>query len=189
MDQESIVNLAKEYCKWHHRGQFRKRNHEAYYNHPFQVAEILEKYGYSDTVTQCIALLHDIVEDSEMKVKEIGEKFGYEIANGLYILSRNTIGHRTKELLDSSMKEEIDNFSDEELYKMRISFARRKVKRVKIADMIHNTKDLNSLTEEGAKRKVKDAQEFYIPLGKKVAPEMVKELERNVENYCKVYSS
>jgi len=153
MDQRSIVDLAKEYCKWYHRGQFRKRNHESYYKHPFGVAEILDKYGYSDVVTQCIALLHDVVEDSEMRVREIGEKFGYEISNGLYILSRNTIGHRTKELLDNSISQSVEEFSDEELYKMRISFARRKVKRVKIADMIHNTKDLDSLTEEGVKRK------------------------------------
>jgi len=183
----SLKDLAKEYCKWYHRGQYRKGSHEPYYKHPFQVAEILEEYGYSDPVTQCIALLHDVVEDSEMKVREIGEKFGYEIANGLYILSKNTIGSRTKELLNNSMEEEIENFSDEELYKMRISFARRKVKRVKIADMIHNTRDLNSLDEEGIRKKIKDAEEFYIPLGRKVAPEMVKELEKNIKNYCKIH--
>ena len=72
-----------------------------------------------------------------------------------------------------------------EEYKQRLSFARNKVQRVKIADMIDNTKDLIELPEEYAKRKVKDAEEFYIPLGKEVAPEMTKELIKNIEEYKK----
>jgi len=187
MEEKRLIQLAKEYCKHYHEGQIRKGSGEPYYKHPFEVAEILDRYGYSDAVTQCIALLHDIVEDSEMNVRQIGENFGYEIANGLYVLSKNTINSDTKEFLDNSMlNKNIENFSDEELYKMRMSFARRKVKRVKIADMIHNTKDLASLNPSGRERKLKDAREFYIPLGKKVAPLMIKKLEANIDNYCRL---
>lgn len=184
MEDKKLIRLAKKYCKHYHEGQIRKGSGEPYYKHPFRVAEILDSYGYSDSVTQCIALLHDIVEDSETKVREIGEIFGYEIANGLYILSKNTINSDTRYLLDNSMVQDVENFSDEELYKMRIAFSRRKVKRVKIADMIHNTSDLIALNPSGRERKIKDAREFYIPLGKKVAPLMVRELEKNIMNYC-----
>jgi len=186
MEDKRLIQLAREYCKHYHNGQIRKGSGEPYYKHPFQVAEILDNYGYSDPVTQCIALLHDVVEDSEMNVRQIGENFGYEIANGLYVLSKNTINQNTKEFLDNSMSREVEEFSDEELYKMRMSFARRKVKRVKIADMIHNTKDLASLNPSGRERKIKDARDFYIPLGRKVAPLMIKELEKNIDNYCKL---
>src|SRR6056297_2016393 len=96
MQKKDLINLAKEYCKYYHKGQFRKRDNEQYYKHPFEVARILEKYGYSDTTTQCIALLHDVIEDSEMRIKEIQEVFGYEISNGVYVLSRNTIGLEKK---------------------------------------------------------------------------------------------
>lgn len=186
MEEKRLIQLAKEYCKHYHKGQIRKGSGEPYYKHPFEVAEILDNYGYSDAVTQCIALLHDIVEDSEMNVREIGENFGYEIANGLYVLSKNTINSDTKQFLDNSMSLAVEEFSDEELYKMRMSFARRKVKRVKIADMVHNTKDLASLNPSGVKRKINDARNFYIPLGKKVAPLMIKELEKNIDNYVRL---
>ena len=133
MEDKKRIELAKEYCQHYHEGQFRKGSNEPFHTHPFEVAEILNKYGYSDPVTQCIALLHDVVEDSEMVVKEVGERFGYEVANGIYVLSKNTINSDTKEFLNNSMlNNNVEDFSDDELYKMRISFARRKVKRVKI---------------------------------------------------------
>lgn len=50
--------------------------------------------------------------------------------------------------------------------------------------MIHNTQDLVSLTKPGSiDRKINDAEHFYIPMGKEIAPLMVGELERNLENY------
>ncbi|HKL23903.1 MAG TPA: HD domain-containing protein [Candidatus Nanoarchaeia archaeon] len=185
MESEKLIKLAKKYCKYYHKGQTRKRDGSPFYRHPFRVAEILKKYKYSDYITQCIALLHDVVEDCEVRIREIHEIFGFEIANGVYILSKNTIKNYTKESLDCSMIMDISNFSDDDLYKMRIAFARRKIKRVKIADMIHNTIDLDTLSEKTIKRKIKNAKEFYIPMGKKIAPEMVKELEKNIQNYTK----
>ena len=54
------------------------------------------------------------------------------------------------------------------------------MKRVKIADMIHNTQDLVSLKPEGIGRKINDAEHFYITMGRKVAPLMIKKLEHNL---------
>ena len=81
------------------------------------------------------------------------------------------------------MSVDTSTFSEEQLYKARLSFARRKAKRVKIADIIHNTQDLVSLKPEGIERKIRDSEDFYIPMGKKIAPLMVKELEKNIEDY------
>lgn len=168
-----MIELAKEYCKHYHKGQVRTTNNHPFYTHPFSVADILSKYGYDDSITQIIAYLHDAVEDTFIRMDDIQEIFGYEISNGVYVLSRN------KGKLKDGRK------LNREEYKMRLSFARNKIKRVKIADMIDNTKDLSSLIQNSADLKIKDANEFYIPTGKEIAPIMIKELIDNINNYKK----
>ncbi len=183
MESTSLVDLALEYCQHFHDGQFRKGSNNPYSTHPIAVAGILEKYGYSDVVTQCIALLHDVVEDTDVITREIKERFGYEIANGVFILSKNTINSATFKSLEVALSTDIAlNF--EQVYKVRIALARETVQRVKIADMIHNTQDLVSLKKpESIEKKLHDATHFYIPLGERVAPLMVKELKHNLDNY------
>ncbi len=183
MEDQTLVNLAFDYCKHFHDGQFRKGSNLPYHTHPIAVAGILNRFGYSDTATQCIALLHDVVEDTEVITREIKERFGYEIANGVFILSRNTIGSDTFSHLNTALPDGVI-LNVEQVYKLRLSFARETVQRVKIADMIHNTQDLISLNKPASiERKLHDATGFYIPLGKRVAPLMVRELERNILDY------
>ena len=184
MEGEQLIKLAHDYGKHFHDGRFRKGSNLPYHTHPLAVAKILDRFGYSDYVTQCIALLHDVVEDTEVITGEIKDRFGYEIANGVFVLSKNTIRKPAVDLIQSISNK--TNFSSEELYKIRLSFARETVQRVKIADIIHNTQDLISLKPEGIERKIDDAEDFYIPMGKNVAPLMIKELEQNLENYKKL---
>lgn len=181
MEGELLIALAREYSKHFHNGQFRKGSNLPYHTHPLVVAKILDRYGYSDYVTQCIALLHDVVEDTEVITGEIKERFGYEIANGVFILSKNTIKEPAIDLIQRVSGK--TGSTSEQLYKIRLSFARETVQRVKIADMIHNTQDLVSLKPEGIERKIADAENFYLPMGRIVAPLMVRELEENIENY------
>ena len=186
MEGAQLVQLAKEYCKHYHDGQFRKGSNLPDHTHPIAVAKILERFGYSDYITQCIALLHDVVEDTKVITGEIKERFGYEIANGVFVLSKNTINADTVDTVGKALHIDVNTYSEEQLYKARLSFGRRKVKRIKIADMIHNTQDLISLKPEGIERKIRDAEQFYIPMGRNVAPLMVKELELNLDNYRKL---
>jgi len=51
--------------------------------------------------------------------------------------------------------------------------------------MIDNTKDLESILPLSIEKKIAEANDLYIPLGRKVAPIMVHELEQNIENYFK----
>ncbi|MEM1135687.1 MAG: HD domain-containing protein [Bacteroidota bacterium] len=186
MNNKKLIELAKKYCEHFHDGQFRKGSNLPYHTHPIEVASILEKFGYADTITQCIALLHDVVEDTNIITGEIKERFGYEIANGVFVLSKNTISNETIEWLDRSLSLNISNLSEAQQYKLRLSFSRRKIRRVKIADMIHNTQDLVSLSKPGSiEKKISDAEEFYIPMGRKIAPIMIKELEKNITDYNK----
>ena len=171
------IELAKKYCIHYHEGQFRKSSNQPYHTHPFAVAEMLERHGYGDPVTQCIALLHDAVEeverveDSEIRMDEIQRKFGYEISNGVCILSKNEGRMRNGEQLSHGD------------YIQRLFRAEENIKRVKIADVIDNTRDLQALSQAGIEEKIRDAEEYYIPWGIEIAPIMVKELAGNITNY------
>lgn len=165
------IELAREYCTHFHKGQFRKGSNLPYHTHPIAVAELLAKYGYNDLVSQCIAYLHDTVEDSQIRMDEIQDTFGFEIANGVYILSKNKGKMRDGKKLKH------------EDYVQRLFWARNKIKRVKIADMIENTKDLQTLPTNSILKKITDATEVYIPWGQTIAPIMIKELIMNIENY------
>jgi hypothetical protein len=61
-----------------HAGQSRKSG-EAFVNHPIEVALILAEL-HMDTPTLKAALLHDVVEDSEVTLEEVRKRFGDEVA-------------------------------------------------------------------------------------------------------------
>ena len=165
------IELAQDSCKHYHKGNFRKGSNEQFYVHPFNVAKILRTWGYHDVVTQCIAYLHDTVEDTSLTIDQINDIWGYEIADGVYVLSRN----KGKSSKGSKLT------SDE--YLQRLGFARNKIKRVKIADIIDNTRDLQNLKVESIQKKISDGENFFIPWGNEIAPLMVRELETNILNY------
>src|SRR3989338_3140093 len=94
MDQNLVV-LAEDYCRHFHEQQRRRGgNQEPYASHPFAVRDILVKHGYDDPETQVIALLHDVIEDTELgqRKDEIEKRFGTIVYECVYILSNNTVG-------------------------------------------------------------------------------------------------
>lgn len=181
MIEDELIKLARVYCERYHNGQTR-RGGLPYATHPIAVAEILERYGYTDRITQCMALLHDVVEDTSIIKTEIYQTFGSEIATGVFILSRNTLNPLSIDLINRIIPA-ASQLSEESFYKLRLSTARKTTQRVKIADMIHNTTDLVNLRPTGVKRKINDARSFYLPMGEIIAPIMVKELIKNIEAY------
>lgn len=188
---QNLVALAEQYCLHFHQGQTRKGgNQPPYAIHPFSVRDILVKYGYDDEETQSIALLHDTIEDTELgqRKDEIEKRFGTVVYEGVYVLSKNTPGKHSQELLplfESLGLQLVDQNGTltPQAYKARILFSRDTIKRVKIADTIHNTNSLPDLSKAGIERKLHDAETFYIPLGRYVAPVMIGELETNIANY------
>src|SRR5829696_1206924 len=62
-----------------HEGQQRASG-EDFINHPFGVAKICAEL-HLDEEALAAALLHDVVEDTETTIEEVGEEFGPEIAH------------------------------------------------------------------------------------------------------------
>ncbi|MCX6768091.1 MAG: HD domain-containing protein [Candidatus Micrarchaeota archaeon] len=170
------VRLAKAYSRKAHEGQYRMSG-PPFITHPRGVAKILARHGYGDRSTQVTAYLHDAFEQGRsVSLEEVGKLFGAGVAKNVFLLSRTTReGGRGK----LGRKE----------YLRRLSLAPAAVKRVKIADAIHNSRDLELVDAKNRKRLVRDAESHYIPWGKKDAPSMARELEGNIERYRQIAAS
>lgn len=81
MYQEALKFIAKK-----HAGQ-KRRNGNPYIIHPIRVSQEV----HSDT-EKVVALLHDVVEDTETTVEEISQVFGHEVA-----LAVEALTHRDDE--------------------------------------------------------------------------------------------
>jgi guanosine-3',5'-bis(diphosphate) 3'-pyrophosphohydrolase len=74
----SVIDAAYAVAAEAHATQ-RRDNGDPYITHPVAVADILANYRL-DTASIATGLLHDVIEDTSVKLPEIQTKFGGEIA-------------------------------------------------------------------------------------------------------------
>ena len=163
------IALAKYMSIFWHQGQTREISGEPYCHHPEAVVQLLLRHGYCDETTICAGYLHDSLEMSLLDPNTIENELGYEVANGVIILSQKV----------NFWKFEMTR----EEYLWRLDGASDEIKRIKISDVIHNTLDLEHLPQDSIEKKMTESKEFYIPWGKAVAPIMVLDLEKNIAVY------
>ena len=151
----------------HHAGQMRKSG-EPFISHPLEVAMILAGLNL-DTATLQAAILHDVVEDSTVSLKEVRTRFGDEVAalvDGVTKLGR---------IKFSSLAEA----QSQNLRKMLIAMAKDiRVILIKLADRLHNMRTLAALPEEKQRQKAIETMEIYAPLAHRLGISSIKwELE------------
>jgi GTP diphosphokinase / guanosine-3',5'-bis(diphosphate) 3'-diphosphatase len=161
------VQRAYEFAEASHRGQLRKSG-DPFIEHPLGVAHILADLGM-DTTTLVSALLHDVVEDTDLGLDEVREDFGDEVAaivDGLTKLEK--IEYRSRE------QEQAEN-----VRKMIVAMARDiRVLIIKLADRLHNMRTLDSLPRRKQEEKATETLEIYGPLAHRLGIFQIKwELE------------
>ena len=164
-----LTGLDEAYAFAHeaHAGQSRKSG-EPFVNHPIEVALVLAEL-HMDTATLKAALLHDTVEDSDVTLGEIRERFGDEVA----------------ELVDGVTKlgkiefESMSEAQSNNLRKMLIAMAKDiRVILIKLADRLHNMRTLAALPEERRLDKARETMDIYAPLAHRLGISSIKwELE------------
>ena len=86
-ERSALVRRAYEVASEAHAGQTRNASGgRPYIDHPVAVAAQLVEHGFSDEVLAA-ALLHDVVEDSELEVPDIREAGGSRVAELVAVLS------------------------------------------------------------------------------------------------------
>ena len=80
IERSDLVKDALETARRAHAGQLRRGSDGLpYIDHPLAVAERLVKHRHGDEVLAA-ALLHDVVENSEIEAAEVRERFGERVA-------------------------------------------------------------------------------------------------------------
>lgn len=163
----ALIDRALRYSAAAHRGQ-KRMSGEDFVEHSIAVASILAGF-LVDTTSICAALLHDVVEDSDLSTEDIAREFGAETAalvDGLTKISSLTFR--------SSAEEQSENYR-----KLLLSVAKdARVIIIKLADRLHNMRTLEHLPEHRRKRIATETREIYAPLAHRFGMANVKaELE------------
>lgn len=149
--KESIVRTAYAFAKKAHEGVTRASG-EPYFSHPLAVAKTVHDWNL-DEASIAVALLHDVVEDTDITVKDIAKEFGDEIAelvDGVTKLKRFTYG---------------ENPDAENMRKLVLSFGRDlRVILVKLADRYHNMRTLQYKSPEKQRETAWETIEIYAPI-------------------------
>ncbi len=143
----------------------RRDNGEPYITHPLAVADILAGYRL-DTASIATGLLHDVVEDTPVKLPDIESRFGHEIA-GLV----DGVTKLTRLELQSDRTKQAENFR-----KLVLAISRDiRVLLVKLADRLHNMRTLHYVREpERRQRIARETMDIYAPLAERIGMEAVK---------------
>ena len=151
------IREALEYGEAAHLGQFRKSG-EPYISHPIAVAHVLTSL-HLDVQAIIAALLHDVIEDTDITLEQIASRFGKPVAQLVDGVSKlDKIEFETREDADA------ENFR-----KMLLAMARDvRVILIKLADRLHNMRTLGSMSAEKSLRIARETMDVYAPIANRL---------------------
>ena len=151
------VRVAIEFSRAAHQGQMRQSG-DPYVSHPIAVARILTPL-HIDAQAIIAALLHDVVEDTEVTSEQVAEKFGKPVAELVDGLSK----------LDRIRFETREDAQAENFRKMLLAMARDvRVILIKLADRLHNMRTLDSMAVDKRERIARETMEIYAPIANRL---------------------
>lgn len=131
----------------------RRKSGEPYIIHPIEVARIcVEEIGLGPTAVVC-ALLHDVVEDTDVSLKEIHDQFGGPVAlivDGLTKLDG----------LHDSESPQAENLTKV----LRTMLSDVRVVLIKMADRLHNLRTIKSMAPHKQLKIAAETSTIYAPL-------------------------
>ena len=132
---EKLIRKAFKMANEAHKGM-RRKSGDPYIVHPLEVAVIVsEEIGLGVTSTVC-AILHDVVEDTDLTIEDIENAFGEKTASiidGLTKIS-GVFDKESNSLQAENFRKMLLTLSDD----VRVIF-------IKLADRLHNMRTLGSL--------------------------------------------
>jgi GTP diphosphokinase / guanosine-3',5'-bis(diphosphate) 3'-diphosphatase len=147
------VKEAYRFSDEMHLGQVRKSG-EPYISHPIAVAEICADWKL-DAQAIMAALLHDVMEDQDVKKDELIERFGAPVAHLVDGLSK-----LEKIEFQSQIEAQAENFR-----KMLLAMASDvRVILIKLADRLHNMRTLDVMAPSKKRRIAGETMEVYVPI-------------------------
>ncbi|WP_028109327.1 bifunctional GTP diphosphokinase/guanosine-3',5'-bis pyrophosphate 3'-pyrophosphohydrolase [Ferrimonas futtsuensis] len=169
LDPEQVENLTRAYitARDAHDGQTRSSG-EPYITHPVAVTRILAEMRL-DYETLAAALMHDVIEDTELTKEDLAEQFGPSVAELVEGVSK----------LDKLKFRDKKEAQAENFRKMVLAMVQDiRVILIKLADRTHNMRTLGSLRPDKRRRIARETLEIYAPIANRLGIHNIKnELE------------
>ncbi len=153
-----LILKAYEFADSKHKNQLRKSG-EPYIIHPLQVAYILATIELDES-TICAALLHDVVEDTDITHEDIINEFGQEIADMVDGVTK--LGKLQQ--YTTLQEQQVEDYR-----KMFLAMGKDiRVILIKLADRLHNMRTLKYLTRDRQIANAKETMDLYAPLANRL---------------------
>ena len=170
---EEMIARAFQLSYESHKNDFRASG-EPYFSHPYEVALIVASEIPLDDISVASALLHDVVEDTEISLDFLAKEFSREVSDivdGVTKIGGVFKGH--------------DISQAENYRKLLLSMVKDvRVILVKFADRLHNIRTLEFVSPQKQRRIAKETLEIYAPFAHRFGLGRVKwELEDQAFKY------
>ena len=141
-----------------HDGQKRKSG-EPYVHHPIEVAKIVSKDIGLDYVSIASALLHDVVEDTDITLNDLNQSVGEEISKIVDGLTKI-----------STLKKNEDYSVQAENYRKMLLTLHNDIRviLIKLADRLHNMRTIEFLSKSKQDQMASESIYIYAPLAHRV---------------------
>ena len=150
---EDMIRRAFRLSYWAHRNDWRESG-EKYVSHPLRVATIVARDIGLDDTSVAAALLHDVVEDTELSLDLIRDEFGDTMATIIDGLTK------IEGVFSSQKLGQAEN-----VRKLMLSMASDlRVILVKFADRLHNMRTIEALPKKKQLQKASETKELFAPL-------------------------
>ena len=158
------IKKAYEVAEKAHKGQLRQSG-DPYISHPVSVAIILVDLGM-DTDCLCAALLHDVVEDTDVTLGTLSRQFGEDVAvmvNGVTKLGQVPLVTKEEQQAENIRKMLLAMNED-----IRVII-------IKLADRLHNMRTLDFKSDARRREISLETMEIYAPIAHRLGIRAVKE--------------
>lgn len=164
---EALIRKAFELANEAHRGM-RRKSGELYIFHPIAVSRIVASEIGLGVTSVAAALLHDVVEDTDINLTDLESLFGPKVASIVDGLTK------LEGVFDQNASLQAENFR-----KLLVSMIEDvRVILIKLADRLHNMRTLDSMPEHKQYRIAAETLYIYAPIAHRLGLFAVKtELE------------
>ncbi|MCI8622209.1 MAG: bifunctional (p)ppGpp synthetase/guanosine-3',5'-bis(diphosphate) 3'-pyrophosphohydrolase [Provencibacterium sp.] len=146
-------------------GEQKRASGEPYIIHPLNVAQIVVSLGMDSESVEA-ALLHDVVEDTDLTQEDISRQFGQPVADMVDGVTK------LRKIPFSSREEQ----QAENVRKMLLAMAKDvRVIIIKLADRLHNLRTLDYVKEQSRRDKALETMEVYAPIANRLGMTQIKE--------------
>ncbi len=168
-NDEEILKKAYLYASEGHLNQ-KRASGEPYITHPLQVATYLADLSM-DIETVVSAILHDLIEDTDVTFKDIKKEFGSDIAN--------IVDGVTK--LDKIQYNSNEEAQADAIRKMVIAMSKDiRVLILKLADRLHNIQTIQYLADYKQEKIANETLYVYAPLAHRLGLQNIKHILEDI---------